>query len=127
MDKVVLVVEDDPGSLRLIRLMLELSGYVTLEAADGRQAVEVAKSDRPDLILMDVMMPVMDGYSACSAIKKDEATRDIPVVILSAVGFELNKKLANRLGADGYITKPFAPQELLGAVNLLLPAGESLN
>ncbi len=127
MDKVVLVVEDDPGSLRLIRLMLELSGYVTLEAADGRQAVEVAKSDRPDLILMDVMMPVMDGYSACSAIKNDEATRDIPIVILSAVAFELNKKLANSLGADGYITKPFAPQELLGAVNLLLPAGESLN
>jgi CheY-like chemotaxis protein len=121
MDKVILIVEDDPKSLTLTRDLLKISGYTTIEATDGKQGVELAKSAKPDLILMDIMMPKMDGYTACKAIKADEATRKIPVVMLTAVGYELNKKLASQLGADGYVTKPFDRQELMDAISPFLP------
>ena len=121
MAKVILIVEDDPKSLKLTRDILQASGYTTIEATDGKQGVESAKAKKPDLILMDIMMPVMDGYTACHAIKTDEATRKIPVVMLTAMGYELNKELAKSLNADGYITKPFTPQELLGVISQSLP------
>ena len=121
MAKVILVVEDDPKSLKLTRDVLQASGYTTIEAIDGEQGVELAKAKKPDLILMDILMPKMDGYAACHAIKKDKATRKIPVVMLTAMGYELNKELAKRLGAGGYITKPFSRQELLDVINQFLP------
>ena len=121
MPKVILVVEDDPKSLKLTRDLLQASGYTTIEAIDGEQGVELAKAKKPDLILMDILMPKMDGYAACHAIKKDKATREIPVVMLTAMGYELNKELAKRLGAGGYITKPFSRQELLDVINQFLP------
>ena len=121
MEKVILIVEDDPKSLKLTRDLLQVSGYTTIEATDGKQGVELAKARKPDLILMDIMMPVMDGYTACYAIKADEATREIPVVMLTAMGYELNKKLAEKMGACGYITKPFSRQELLDVINQFLP------
>ena len=121
MAKVILIVEDDPKSLKLTRDILQASGYTTIEAIDGEQGVELAKAKKPDLILMDIMMPQMDGYTACHAIKTDEATRKIPVVMLTAMGYELNKELAKRLNADGYITKPFTPQELLDVISQFLP------
>ena len=99
MGKVILIVEDDPKSLKLTRDLLQVSGYTTIEATDGKQGVELAKARKPDLILMDIMMLVMDGYTACYAIKADEATREIPVVMLTAMGYELNKKLAEKMGA----------------------------
>ena len=122
MGKVILIVEDDPKSLTLTKDLLQISGYTTIEATDGEQGVELAKAKKPDLILMDIMMPKMDGYSACQAIKADEATRKIPVVMLTAVGYELNKELAKRIGADGYATKPFSRQELMAAISPFLPA-----
>ncbi len=121
MAKVILIVEDDPKSLRLTRDLLRVSGYTTIEATDGEQGVELAKARKPDLILMDIMMPKMDGYSACSIIKADKATREIPVVMLTAVDHELNKELAKRLGADGYMTKPISHQALLDIINQFLP------
>ena len=121
MAKVILIVEDDPKSLKLTRDLLRASGYTTIEATDGKQGVELAKSRKPDLVLMDIMMPKMDGYLACDAIKKDKVTRGIPVVMLTAMGYELNKELARKLGADGYITKPFTRQELLDVINQFLP------
>ena len=84
------------------------------------QGVEKAKSAQPNLILMDIMMPKMDGYAACSAIKADQSTKNIPVVMLTAVGFDLNKKLAKQMGADGYVTKPFSRQQLMDAISPLL-------
>ncbi len=119
--KVILIVEDNPDSLRLTRRLLQISGYTTIEATDGKQGVELAKTRRPDLILMDIMMPEMDGYTACDAIKTDKATSEIPVVMLTAMGYELNKKLAEKLGADGYITKPINREELLDVINQFLP------
>lgn len=119
--KVILIVEDNPDSLRLAQRMLQISGYTTIEATDGKQGVELAKTRSPDLILMDIMMPEMDGYAACHAIKTDKATSEIPVVMLTAVDHELNRKLAEKMGADGYITKPFAREELLDVVSQFLP------
>ncbi len=117
----ILIVEDDPDSRRLTRRILQISGYTTIEATDGKQGVESAKAKKPDLILMDIMMPVMDGYAACSIIKADKATREIPVVMLTAMGYELNKQLAEKIGADDYITKPINREELLDVINQLLP------
>ncbi len=120
MAKVILVVEDEPKSLKLIRDLLQVSGYKTIEATDGEQGVKLAKSKKPDLILMDIMMPKMDGYTACRAIRADKATKAIPVVMLTALDYELNKELGKDMGADGYITKPFSHQELLAVINRFL-------
>ena len=120
MAKVILIVEDDPKSMTLTKDLLKISGYTTIQAADGKQGAELAKSAKPDLILMDIMMPKMDGYSACREIKTDQSTKNIPVVMLTAVGYDLNKKLAKQMGADGYVTKPFSRQQLIDAISPLL-------
>lgn len=120
MGKVILIVEDDPKSLKLAKDLLKVSGYDTLQASDGAQGVELAKARKPDLILMDIMMPKMDGYTACQVIKTDTATKDIPVIMVTALGFELNKQLAERVGASGYITKPIDRQELVKTIGTFL-------
>ena len=120
MGKTILIVEDEPKNMTLTKDILKISGYETIEAVDGRQGVEKAKSARPDLILMDIMMPKMDGYAACREIKADPATKNIPVIMLTAVGYDLNKRLAKQMGADGYVTKPFSRQQLVDAIGLLL-------
>lgn len=118
--KKVLVVDDEMGVRRLLRQTLS-HDYVVLEAQDGEEAVNLAHSQQPDLILMDMMMPKMDGLTACRAIKQDQATMGIMVVMLTAIGYELNRKLAeNVAGAAAYLTKPFDAQELLKTVGRLL-------
>jgi len=117
MGKTVLIVEDDPKSMKLIRDILSAKGYDTVEASDGKRGVELARLVRPDLVLMDIMMPGVDGYAACYEIKSDEFIGKTPVIMVTALGFDLNKALAQRLGADGYITKPFSPVQLLDAVS----------
>ena len=121
MVKLILIVEDEPRNLTLLRDLLQVSGYKTIEATDGEKGVELAKSKKPNLILMDIMMPKMDGYTACRAIKTEKATKAIPVVMLTVLGHELNKELGKDMGAGGYITKPFTRQELLDVINQLLP------
>jgi CheY-like chemotaxis protein len=120
MGKTILIVEDEPKNMTLTRDLLKISGYETIEAVDGKQGVEKAKSAKPDLILMDIMMPKLDGYSACREIKADQSTKNIPVVMLTAVGYDLNKKMAKQMGADGYVTKPFSRQQLIDAISPLL-------
>ena len=120
MGKAILVVEDDPKSMTLTTDLLKISGYTSIQAIDGEQGVELARKKKPDLILMDLMMPKMDGYTACLKIKSDPATKNIPIVMLTAVGFELNKQIAKNWGADGYVTKPFSRQQLIDAINPLL-------
>ncbi len=115
----ILVVDDEENVRRLLRSMLG-NKYIVLEAKDGEVAIDIARSQKPDFILMDIMMPNMDGYTACYTIKQDPATKTIPVVMLTAVGQELNKKLAQEMGADGYITKPFGLLELLNTVERFL-------
>ena len=117
--KKILIADDEPGVRLTVTRMLE-KDYIVLEATDGKEAVDIAKGQRPDLILMDLMMPRMDGYTACSEIKTDQATKAIPVIMLTAIGHELNKKFAVEMGADGYITKPFTTQELMDVITPLL-------
>ena len=125
MDKKKILIADDEPSIRLTVARMMDKDYIVLEATNGEEAVDIAKGQRPDLILMDLMMPKMDGYTACSMIKADQVTKVIPVIILTAVSHELNKKFAVETGADGYITKPFTLQELLDAVGKFLKHPES--
>jgi CheY-like chemotaxis protein len=114
-DKKILIA-DDEANVRLLVSRALGQHFLVLEAQDGEEAIKIARTHKPDLILMDLMMPGVDGNSACSIIKNDPATKQIPVVMLSGVGFELNKKLSLALGADGYITKPFNLPDLLATV-----------
>lgn len=112
----ILVADDEPINRALIQRRLERAGYRVLTAQNGREAVEKARSERPDLIILDVMMPVMDGLEACQLIKGDEATRDTPVIFLSARDETDIKVSGLSLGANDYISKPFKAEELLARV-----------
>jgi len=123
MDKKKILIADDEAGIRLTLGKVLDKDYVVLEATNGEEAVEIAKGQKPDLILMDLIMPKMDGYAACSQIKADPATKGIPVVILTAIGHEFNKKFAKEMGAEAYITKPFNIQGLTDVITPLLAKG----
>jgi DNA-binding response OmpR family regulator len=118
----ILVVDDDMQSLELIEAMLVPNGYEVITASDGSKAVATIMVNKPNLILLDIMMPGLDGYSTLSKIKENKTISNIPVVMLTAVGFGLNKELSFQLGAAGYITKPVDLAELLTTISRLLPA-----
>ena len=115
----ILVVDDEQNIRLLVRKFLT-DKFTVLEAIDGEEAVEMARKHRPSLILMDILMPKMGGYDACSMIKNDQSTKRIPVCMLTGLGFELNKKFAEAVGADGYITKPFTSEQLLDTIGKFL-------
>ena len=115
----ILVVDDEASIRSLIRNMLS-EDYTILEASNGEEAISIAREQKPDLILMDIMMPKMDGYAACSEIKNDQATKVIPVVFISGLGQELNKELTKKTSADGYIAKPFSLADLLTVIGQFL-------
>ncbi len=117
--KKILIVDDEPSVRQVLRKTLS-KNYIVIEAEDGEEAVNMARNEKPNLVLMDLMMPKMDGYTSCHVIKTDPVTKAIPVVMLTAVDHELNVKLSRELGADGYITKPFRSQELLDSVDSFL-------
>ncbi len=112
----ILVVDDSPVNLRLIVRTLEGRGYRILAAKNGRAALEIARRASPDLILLDIMMPEMDGFEVCRALKSDAATRDAIVVFLSALGEVSDKVTGLELGASDYITKPIQPAEVVARV-----------
>lgn len=118
-NKKILVADDEPNIRSLVSSMLG-KDYTVLVAKDGQEAIDIARNQRPDLILMDIMMPNVDGYTACSRIKTDQVTKGTPVVMLTALGQELNVKLAQEIGADEYITKPFTSLDLLNTVKRFL-------
>ncbi len=115
-----ILIADDEKSVRLLVRKLLSKDYIVLSAKDGEVAVEMSRSQKPDLILMDILMPKMDGYTACHTIKRDPVTKVIPIVMLTGLGYELNVKLSKEMGADGYITKPFTSQDLLDAIDRFL-------
>ncbi len=116
MAKVILIVEDDPKSLILARDLLQVSGFTTIEATDGEQGVELARIKKPDLILMDIQMPKMDGLEATRILKADATTRNIPVLALTAFAMKGEEERILEAGCDGYLSKPFDIQELLKQV-----------
>ena len=112
----VLAVDDDPVIQRLLEVNLEMEGYEVRLASDGLQAVDAAREFRPDVILLDVMMPNMDGWEACATIKQDPELAKTPVVFLSARAQDADIERGTELGAAAYITKPFDPIDLLELV-----------
>ena len=118
----ILIADDDSNIRALVKRMLG-SDYLVLDAGDGDEAVSLARRHSPNLILMDILMPNTDGYTACRAIKQDPLTRGIPVVMLTGIAYELNKKLSQQMGADGYITKPFDRKSLLDGISDILNTG----
>jgi two-component system alkaline phosphatase synthesis response regulator PhoP len=119
--KKALIVDDEPNVRRLLHTILSKT-FEVFEAEDGRQAIEMTNTQKPDVVLMDMMMPKMDGLTACHMIKNDPATKSIPVIMVTAIGFELNIKLSQQMGASGYITKPFSSEELLDKIAQVLAA-----
>jgi CheY-like chemotaxis protein len=116
----VLVVDDEAPIRTICRVNLEASGLCVLEAASGDQALELAQAERPALVLLDVMMPLLDGWAVAERLAAGPATREIPVVFLSARATPEDRREAQRLGAVGYIVKPFDPLQLGETVERLL-------
>jgi two-component system alkaline phosphatase synthesis response regulator PhoP len=119
-DKKKILVADDESSITLLVRSMLGQDYIVLEAKNGEEAIDIARSQKPALILMDIMMPEMDGYTSCHMIKTDPVTKAIPVVMLTALGYKLNVTLSREMGADGYLTKPFSSQDLLGMIGKFL-------
>lgn len=113
----ILIVDDEAIVRRVLRQRLTGEGYECREAGNADEALAAVAEHKPALIIMDLLMPVVDGYTACYKIKADPETKDIPLVVLTAVGHDLNRKLAEKMGADGYMTKPFEKKELLKVAN----------
>jgi two-component system, OmpR family, alkaline phosphatase synthesis response regulator PhoP len=116
----VLIIEDEPNIVLSLEFLLEREGYETATAADGERGLALVRELRPDMVLLDIMMPRLNGYQVCQAIKADPNLAQIPVVILSAKGQEVEKLKGLALGASAYITKPFGNQEVLEAVRAAL-------
>ncbi len=120
----ILVVDDEEDIRRLLVTIFTDSGYEVVTASNGKEAVDAAKSEHPDLIFMDILMPVMDGYQACSAIKKDPHTKDIFIAFLTAKGLPEDWDQGLQSEADMYIAKPFQPDRLLFVAKELLALKE---
>ena len=112
----VLIVDDDPAIRVLCSINLQIEGLVVLEAADGRRGLEQARSERPDLVLTDVMMPELDGFQLAEALRSDERTRQIPLIFLSSEAGPATADRAHELGALAYLTKPFDPPALASLI-----------
>jgi DNA-binding response OmpR family regulator len=116
----ILVVDDEPDALELIGFNLKNAGFEVISADDGAEALKRARESVPDLILLDVMLPEMDGLEVCKGLRRDPATSAIPIIMLTAKAAEIDRVLGLELGADDYVTKPFSPRELVLRVKNLL-------
>lgn len=117
---IVLVVEDDPTILQLLEVNFEMEGFAVLKAEDGQIGLEQAKEHHPDIIVSDVMMPNLSGIELVEALRADDATKHIPVILLSAKAQGTDVRSGIDAGADEYVTKPFEPLDLIDRVNALL-------
>jgi len=116
MAKSIVVADDDPDILSIVAMSLETQGYDVYKACNGREAVDLVRDHHPDLIILDMMMPVMSGYEAISELKADDTTRTIPIVGLSAKAMATDMERATDVGIDGYITKPFRIAQVLSVI-----------
>ena len=123
----ILIVEDDRDIAEMIEYNLMEEGYKTLSAFNGEDGVKLAKKESPDLIILDIMLPIIDGFEVCRILKKEQITSDIPVIILSAKSQETDKIVGLELAADDYITKPFSPRELIARFRAILRRGRALS
>jgi len=120
MNKKILVIEDDPGSLRLTAYTLQHEGYQVLTATNGLAGFRKAQSEAPDLIILDVMLPGIDGFEICHRLRAEPQTAQLPILMLSAKAQEIDKGIGLNVGANDYITKPWQRLELLTKIETLL-------
>ncbi len=116
----VLVVDDEPDLVRILQFGLQSAGYVVETASDGQEGLKKAREVKPDIILLDLMLPKLDGYKVCRLLKYDERYKQIPIIILSARTQEGDQTLALEMGANRFITKPYEFSEILGHIEELL-------
>ncbi|GJE43526.1 response regulator [Methylobacterium soli] len=121
--KRILVVEDTEDNRRILRDLLTCAGYGLIEATDGGAGVRLAQQEIPDLVLMDIQLPVMDGYEATRHIKADPTTSHIPIVAVTSYALSGDEAKALAAGCDGYVAKPFSPRKILGLVRQILQDG----
>lgn len=120
----ILIVDDEADLVSVLRMGLEIEGFDVISAADGEDGLRRAQNDRPDLMVLDLMLPKMDGYKVCRALKFDERFKSMPVFILSARSGEQDRRLALDMGADAFVTKPYDMAELVSRIRHKL---ETLN
>lgn len=125
MRKRILVVDDDAELVELVSFNLKQAGYVVATAADGVEALKKARTVMPDLIILDVMMPELDGFAVCEILRRDSSTASIPIIMLTALSSELGRMAGLGSGATDFVSKPFSPRLLLERIALLLKQAEN--
>jgi len=121
----VLLVDDEPDALEVLGFKLKEAGFLPIFAKDGAKALAAARDERPDLIVLDLMLPEVDGLEVCKILRRDPATAQIPILMLTARAAEMDRVLGLELGADDYVTKPFSPRELVLRIRKLLARAPS--
>ncbi len=116
----ILVVDDEVNITQILEFSIGSEGYEVITAANGEEAIDKARREQPDLIILDIMMPKIDGYEACRILKTNPLTKNIPVVLLTAKGRDIDKRLGYEVGATDYIVKPFSPNKLIERIHELL-------
>ena len=120
MAKKILIVDDESFLRDIVSIQLKAEGYDVIQATNGAEGLEKAKEEKPDLIILDIMLPKMNGYEVCGALKSDSEYSAIPIILFSARSQEQDKKLGEKVGADAYVTKLFGSKELLAKVKELI-------
>jgi DNA-binding response OmpR family regulator len=120
----ILVVDDEPEAVELIEFNLKQAGFEVLTAADGAEALRKARSASPSLVVLDLMLPEIDGLEVCKMLRRDPQTKGLPIVMVTAKAAELDRILGLELGADDYLTKPFSPRELVLRIRKILERGQ---
>jgi len=120
MAKKILVVDDEAQAVKMMKMSLEADGYEVTGAYDGQEALERARKEMPDLMILDLMLPKLDGYKVCRMLKFDEKYKSMPIILFTARAQESDMRMGEDVGADAYITKPFEPQVLLSKIQELL-------
>ncbi len=116
----ILVVDDEVNITQILEFSIGAEGYEVISAQNGEEAIDKARREQPDLIILDIMMPIIDGYEACRILKSNPLTKNIPVVLLTAKGRDIDKRLGYEVGATDYIIKPFSPNKLIDRIHELL-------
>ena len=124
MTKRILVVEDQEDNRRIIRDLLMSAGYELIEAATGEEGIAMATAHRPDLILMDIQLPVLDGHEATRRIKQNPDLSHIPLIVVTSYALSGDDQKAMAAGSDGYVAKPFSPRQLLATIRKFLPEAQ---
>ena len=119
----ILIIEDQEDNRAIMRDVLSTAGYALIEAVDGAEGVRLARSERPDLILMDIQLPVLDGYEATRQIRAVADLKSVPIIAVTSYALSGDEAKSREAGCDGYVAKPFSPRELLARVRALLPDG----